>query len=355
MKTVAFILPSLAGGGAERVMLTFARELDRTRFRVVLILLTDDGPLRALISPDIDVIVLDRPRIRAALPKLRSALQDLRPDVAISTMAYLNMALLGLRPTLPRSIRYVVREANTPSAIMGQGVRGTAYRWGYRHLYRRASQVVAPAGFIRRGLVALGVPEDRVSVLYNPVDVDALRAAGREPRRLEGPGRRFVAAGRITEQKGFDRLVAMASMLNPDDRITVFGDGPLKSVLEADVARSAVADRLSFAGFTSALGSWIAGADAFLLPSRWEGLPNVALESLALGTPVIATPESGGIDEIRAEAAPGTVHLAAAGPAFEDAMAAVAARPDATLRPSLLPEIFHLKTAVSGLEKILGG
>lgn len=355
MKTVAFILPSLAGGGAERVMLTFARELDRERFRVFLFLLTDDGPLRPLIAPDIDVVVLDRPRIRAALPRLRSAFRRYRPDVAMTTMAYLNMAVLALRPTLPRSTRHVVREANTPTAIIGRGVRGFAYRWGYRRLYRSAARVVAPAEFVRRELVDLGVPEALTTVLYNPVNVDEIRGTAIAPRREAGPGRRFVAAGRITEQKGFDRLVAMAAALGTDDQITVFGDGPLKLALEADAARRAVTDRISFAGFTDMLAPWIAGADAFLLPSRWEGLPNVALESLAVGTQVIATPEAGGIGEIRAKAPPGAVQLARSGPPFEAALTAVTSRSDAALRPSLLPEIFHLRTAVADLESILDG
>jgi glycosyltransferase involved in cell wall biosynthesis len=353
MKTVAFILPSLAGGGAERVMLTFARALDRERFRVVLILLTDAGPLGSLIAPDIELIVLDRPRVRAALPRLWSTLRRLRPQVVFATMAYLNMALLGLRPVLPGTIRYVVREANTPSAIAGQGVKRALYGWGYRHLYRRAHRVLAPAHFVRDELVAAGVPKSLVSVLYNPVDVDAVRAAGRAPSRVTGPGRRFVAAGRIAEQKGFDRLVGMASALDPEDRITVYGDGPLRSRLEADAARRGVAERITFAGFTEDLAPWIAGADAFLLPSRWEGLPNVILESLALGTPAIATPEAGAIDEIRARAAPGAVELASGGPAFEASMKAVDPKPERNLRPTLLPDVFRLSAAVSHLESIL--
>jgi glycosyltransferase involved in cell wall biosynthesis len=353
MESVAFILPSLAGGGAERVMLTFAAALDRDRFDVHLILLTDEGPLGDLVPADLRVTVLNRPRLRSALFPLHRALRQLRPDVAVSTMAYLNFGVLALRPLLPRSMRLVVREANRLFPDDRRPAKARLKRWAYRRLYRRAHRVIAPSRMIRAELVAAGVPKDRIRVLYNPVDADALRAAATVPQRLEGGGRRFVAAGRVTEQKGFDRLVELADSLASDDRISIFGDGPLTGPLAARARALGAEERIRFEGFANDLPRWVAGADAVLLPSRWEGLPNVALEALALGTPVIATPEAGGIGEIKSLADGSAVTLAAAGRAFADAVAAVKPRPDSGLRDSLLPEAFSLEKAVAGLEAIL--
>ena len=90
----------------------------------------------------------------------------------------------------------------------------------------------------------------------------------------------------------------------------------------------------------------IAGADAFLMPSRWEGMPNAALESLACGTPVIATPQSGGLPELLA-AVPHDLTIAPFGEAFHAAIAGIATDPRDKPRPSLLPIAYH-RDAVAG-------
>ena len=85
----------------------------------------------------------------------------------------------------------------------------------------------------------------------------------------------------------------------------IFGDGPDRAALNALAAAEGRAEQVRIAPFTRDLPAALAGADACLLPSRWEGQSNVALESLACGTPVVATPEAGAIAELAAEAPAG--------------------------------------------------
>jgi glycosyltransferase involved in cell wall biosynthesis len=102
--------------------------------------------------------------------------------------------------------------------------------------------------------------------------------------------------------KGLDVLVAACSALrdrHQDFRVHLVGDGPLRASLEAEVASRKLGEHVKFVGSKhhKELGDWYRAADLTLLPSRSEGLPNVLRESLACGTPFVAS-RVGGIDEI---------------------------------------------------------
>ncbi len=351
---VAFVMPSFAGGGAERVMLTFAGHLDRTRFAPTLVVLDAAGPLRDSVSGDLPVVSLGARRLRRAVGRLCRTLRRLRPAAIVATPGYVSLAVLALRPWLPPGVRILAREANLPSAALATVPAPALFRAAYRGLYPRADRILCPARAVAEELARdFGLPSRRIVLLRNPVDEDRLRAAA--PEREPGPGRRFVAAGRLVPQKGFDRLIADFAGLPADDRLTILGEGPEREALAARIAEGGLGDRVRLAGFRPAPAALYAGADAFLLPSRWEGMPNAALEALAVGTPVIATPEAGGIAEV-AEAAPdGAVALAESGAPFAAAMRAVRPAPAGRTRPSLLPEPFRLARAVGRLEDLLTG
>ncbi len=351
---VVFILPSFAGGGAQKVLLNFAAKLDRERFSPVVLVFEASGPWQLLVPENLPVISLDRPRLRSALFSLVRTLRQDPPDIIVSTMAYVNIGMLLVKPFLGGDVRLLVREANTPRRHARHRLGRIAYWLAYRLLYRGADRVLCPATYMADELTDdYGVSGERIVILPNPVDETALRAAAVPPRRAPGGGRRFIAVGRLTEQKGYDRLLDDFARLPRDSRLAILGEGELQGALMRHVDRLNLSGRVALAGFEPQPGPWLAGADALLLPSRWEGLPNVALESLACGTPVIATPEAGGIGEIASLAAPGAVTLASAGEGFVSAMTDVAPRSDAALRASLLPDIYKMERAVEAFEAIL--
>ena len=350
---VALVLPSFAGGGAERVALSLLAGIgDESRAVTVL---DGMGPLRPLGPRGVQVHDLGRPRLRQAWPALLRWLRWSRPTVVLSTFGHINLALLAMRPLLPSGTRVVIREANTPSLNLKRG-RAPApgvMRLAYRLLYPTADLVLCQHRMMAREMtVNFGVAAEKVAVLPNPVDSACLRAL--PPRREPGPGRRFVAAGRLTRQKGFDRLIDLVASGSAGDRLCIFGDGPDRTVLEERARACGAADRIRFAGFQTAPWPYFAGADAMLVASRWEGLPNVALEALACGTPVIATPESGGIAEVAAAAPPGAVTVAAWGDAFRNAMKEVVPSSVTRIRPSLLPEHYERDRVLERFKALVG-
>ncbi len=349
---LTFVLPSFAGGGAERVMLTLIRHLDRTRFTPTLVVLSGEGPLRDSVPDDLTVVDLERPRLRHAWFRLGDALRATSPDIVVPTISHINLAALMQRRRLAAGTRIVARESNTPSASLGATRWPRLYHWLYRRYCRRADAILCPSRRVSDEFAAaFGIDPVRLVTLPHPVDEDRLRGLSAAPERVPGAGLRFVAAGRLTRQKGFDRLIDAMPGLPDDTQLTIFGEGEDRTALVSRAKQRGIEDRVAFAGFSSNPWPYFAGADAFLLPSRWEGMPNAALESLAVGTPVIARSEAGGVTEIGA--APAALKIVENDQAFAAAMAGVRPRSDLKLRPSILPQRFALDSVMREFEALL--
>lgn len=338
-KRVTFVLPDFGAGGAQRVIVSVANGLDRERYAASFLVLDDSGPWRDLVANDIPVTSLNRARLRQTLGSLRSALRSAQPDVIVSTIGYLNLGVLLCRPS---RIPVIVRESNTPHSGSKGALSRIVQRLAYAALYRRADCVVSPSNLIAGELKNdFHVPPRLIHVLRNPVDEAALRALASQPKRRSGGGARFVAVGRLSRQKGYDLLLDTVKSLPNDSHVTILGEGEERAHLEALLRAHGRAECVTLAGFEPNPAPWMAGADALLLTSRWEGLPNVALESLACGTPVIAFPDAGGVAEVAGLAKQGAVTIATMGPDFLSAMAAAPRNKSAQLRDSLLPGVFR--------------
>ncbi|WP_370153411.1 glycosyltransferase [Ferrovibrio sp.] len=333
MLKVVGVLPRLSGGGAERVMLNLLGGLDSGQFTPSLVVFDAAGPLLPHVPAALPVRNLERDRLRHSLASLLRVLREIQPDIVFSTLGYVSLALAACRMFFPGKL--VIREANMPSLSIPHAPYPMLTRYAYGWLYPKADLVIASSDRMAGEISALGVAAHRLATLANPVDIPSLRARAQSPLRRPGPGLRLIAAGRLTYQKGFDRLIPLLAGI-PDLDLTVLGEGPQRGNLEALAARHGV--RVYFPGFVDESAAWFAGADAFVLPSRWEGMPNVALEALACGTKVISVPEAGGIAEVAAAAVEGAVTIAEAGPAFVSAVKTLRPHSGSHLRPSLLPD-----------------
>lgn len=304
MRNVLFIIPTLTGGGAERVIVTLAKHLDRRRFRITLAVVdTRDAVLREEIPGDVEFIDLGAVRVRYAITRIIALVWRMRPDVLFSTLGHLNVALAMVRFLFPSGVRTVARETTVVSCSLRLQRHGSTWAALYRWFYRRHDEVICQSKYMRDDLVRnFRFPESRARVIHNPVDVARIRTLAAEPVALPDIARdtvRLVAAGRFDREKGFDLLIEALKLLDPRSvHLTLLGQGPLADELKQQVQRSGLNDRVCFAGFQKNPFSWFARADALVLSSLYEGFPNVVLEALACGTPVIAVPAPGGTREI---------------------------------------------------------
>ena len=311
---IAFVLPNFFAGGAERVMITVANNLDRAQFQPMIIAFDDKGPLRELVAADIEIISLHSSRISHGGSAFIRAVKNTTPDLIISTMFHLNMLVLLMKPFIP-DIPVIVREAVTPSYFQDNHFKRFLLIIGYYFIFPFADKILSPTklvfdqmpGFLKR-------KSKKLAVIHNPVDADSIRAKI-DPQLRQSLARNdqrlFVGAGRLVDQKGFDRLIeALQGWKARDDwRLIILGEGPDRDKLQGLIDKSGF-HQITLAGFQSNPWAYYAAADAFVLPSRHEGLPNAALESLAMGTPVIASVSAGGIQEIAEKSLNGTVFIA---------------------------------------------
>lgn len=306
---ILFLIPTLTGGGAERVITTLLQHFDRKKFCLsIAVVDTRNAVFRNDIPPDVEFIDLQCFRVRYALPKIVKLIWQRRPEVVFSTLGHLNLALAALRPLLPNGVKYVARETAFVSQSLGAYRLGKLWVWAYRRFYGAFDRIICQSQAMRDDLVLLFlVPSNKTTVIHNPIDIAKVRQAAANgvvawhPRNYGATGARInlVAAGRLSHEKGFDILIdALALTSNQDICVTLLGDGPLTTELLALACKNKVQRRICFVGYQSNPYPYIAQADAFVLSSRHEGFPNVALEALALQTPIIALPSPGGVREM---------------------------------------------------------
>jgi glycosyltransferase involved in cell wall biosynthesis len=353
VKSFVLVIPSFAGGGAERVMIQLANEFDRRGRDVHLLVVDARGPLRELPRGGVAVHDLGRRRVLTAAWDIVRCVRSVGAPHVLGTMAHVNLILLAMRGLMRKGTRVYVREANTPSVNIRLQSWPALFRMGYRYLYPRANYILCPSTLIVTELTAeFGVSAASTLRVDNPVDEERIRAS-LVPKRMPGAGMRIVAAGRLSEQKGFDRLIDWLARWEFDAQLDIFGEGEDRSALQTLINKHGMTKRVRLRGFTDELSGWLAGADAFVLPSRWEGMPNVALEALACGTSVVGMDAAGGLAEL-AQLAPESVHIANDGRQMGIALGEIAVHaPGGCPRPSLLPQRFRLETAAETLLRAL--
>lgn len=184
----------------------------------------------------------------------------------------------------------------------GYRIRGAQIRWAMRN----ADFITAVSRPLAEKVIDLGVDRDLVRCEPNGVDLGRFRAQAGSVAK-HSPDRSMhtymLVVARLSEEKGIDHLIRALSLLNQRGALTfktfIVGDGPLKAALLDDVHRYALTQYVSFVGAVphNEVETWMRNAHALCLPSLREGMPNVILEALASGLPVVAS-RVGGIPDV---------------------------------------------------------
>ncbi len=342
---VMFFRPSMAEGGADRVTLTALRLLDRRRFAPSLALMRLEGPHLAEVPRDVKVHHVRAPRLALAAPGLSWVLGREQPDVLCSTSSTGNIVAAMAHAAARSRARLILSERTPLARDDGRGavgqLRRDAFSWAKRKTYHRAELVTAVARGVAEQLVTeLGLPEEKVRVLDNPV-IDEQLAVG-AAQELAEPARGFfaeapvvLACGRLVSVKDYPTLLSAFALVRARTaaRLCILGDGPERTALEARAAELGLGDAVLWAGFDPNPFRYMARAALLLHASRAEGMPGAQIQALACGLPVISTDCPFGPREVIREDQNG--YLVPVGDAAALAERALAVLTDATLRQRL--------------------
>lgn len=170
----------------------------------------------------------------------------------------------------------------------------------------RAAAVVTVSRALKDSLVSLDVPASKITVLRNGVDLETFHPVGRESarRNLGFCGKTLLSVGHLIERKGHHLAISALPRLT-DFNLVIVGEGSERGRLESLARELGVSDRVRFTGVVlhSELFRLYGAADALVLASSREGWPNVLLEAMACGTPVVATPVWGTPEVVSSPAA----------------------------------------------------
>ena len=302
---LAMFIPSLAGGGAERTMLTLLGGMVASGVAVDLVLAKAEGAFLDEVPAEVRLFDLGAPRMRQALPRLAFYLRRERPRAIVSQMFHTNLTALISRMLAGVNTRVVVVEANTLSAEVDASPRARwLLRW-VKKLYPRADAIVGVSAGVARDLERqLNMPSGKVETVFYPVPVEQLLRKAAEPPlhpwfHDQGPPI-LLATGRLAPQKDYPTLLRAFAMLRRrrPARLLILGEGPERKRLENLAAELGIAADLSLPGFAANPYAAMARARLLVLSSRFEGLPTVLMESLVCGCPVVATDCPSGPNEI---------------------------------------------------------
>jgi glycosyltransferase involved in cell wall biosynthesis len=289
-KVLIFVLSGV--GGAERVSVTIGKNLDSEFFDVFYYAV---GPwiceISDFISPEHFRGHLRYSNPIKLLACLYKTIRKESPDIIFTSVMYISTKLLLLQPFF-RATKFIVRSENNFFSF------NKRQQWMIRFLYRRAENVITQTDEMRIEFVEKAhLPVSKVVTIQNPQDFEMISELAQEPSPFKDSSKKyFVASGRFAYQKGFDILVqafALVSQKIKEAELYIVGrnSGPNETCYTQIcnlINKMGMKEKIHRVGYQKNPYVYVKNADCFVLSSRSEGLPNVLIEALYLGTPAAA-------------------------------------------------------------------
>ncbi|HNK32908.1 MAG TPA: glycosyltransferase [Plasticicumulans sp.] len=363
-RRLAMVLADLARGGIGKMRVHLANAFAAEGVAVDLLLARTDSPYRELIGPGVRLIDLGTSHAWFGVPRTAAYLLRERPDVVLTQRSRVNAlvlrsrALCGLK--MPVHSTFNTNQSAQLASLAPAKARSQLAQM--RRWYPQNDGLIAIShGVADDAATLLGLDRAAMRIIYNPVVTPELhaRAAGPAGHPWFGDGGApvILGVGRLEPQKDFATLLdAFARLIagGADYRLLILGEGKLRGALEAQVAQLGLGGRVALPGFAVNPYPYMAGARLLVMSSAWEGLGNVLVEALALGTPVVSTDCPNGPAEILEHGRHGRLVPVGDAAALADAIRATLAAPLPAAQLRAATARFTLATAAAQYLDALG-
>lgn len=332
---IALVLPGLSIGGTEKMVFHLALGLRAMGHDTAVACLKEDGPYGARLRDEgilCDILHTPNPSWRGALDfcalagRLRQTVEKFRPQIVHSFLTRANFIT-----------RWALRGQASPQvvcAIRTMEKQKKFHLWAER-LYSKPPVIFTANSKALKDFATrvIGIDQNQIEVIYNGVSIDRSPSDDEisSVRRTFEIEDKFIilSAGRLQQEKGYDLLIRAFSRViaqPPRAILLIAGEGSEKRRLQADIKRLHLTNQVRLIGEIKDLTPFFKIAHLFVLSSRWEGTPNVVLEAMAAGCPVVAT-RVGGVSEILSAPEEGLVVEPEDTQALEKAMAGTLGNP----------------------------
>ncbi|MBB6449886.1 glycosyltransferase involved in cell wall biosynthesis [Geomicrobium halophilum] len=312
MEKILFITPHLKGGGAERVILSLANEFSEIEdIDTTLMVNNFTGPYIKDIKHSLRTHILNKeikvnPSLLITLRSMIKEINKIKPTVIMTTLTVSNLLLLAIKPFLKCNPRVVVRETNPPSA-QWSGKKEKMFNVLYKLFYPRADKIIAISDAVKMdllGYINKDKLKNKIKVIYNPIDIELIQRQAKERPDTNWINKKskcnIISIGRLVPQKDYPTLLKAVAIVSQQIQcqLTILGEGQEYDHLVNMTKELGITEKVHFLGFVDNPYSYLKESDLFILTSKSEGFGLVIAESLALGTPVIATNCNGAPKEI---------------------------------------------------------
>lgn len=305
-RRISLYLSDLDEGGAENVMVILANEFANRGFDVEFVLAKAVGGFIGRLSSRVKILDLRVPNKFLSLLSLIKYFQNNPSTIVLSTLHVNNiMVILAKKISMAKNIRVVVRVATTVSAQRRVYWKKVVEKFVLSIIYPHADAVIAVSKVVAEDLVDyIGLNKEMIYPIYNPTITSELLIKSKKelshPWFQPGMPPVVLGVGRLTIDKGYADLVRALAIINKihEVNLVILGDGDQRHNLEMLAKELAIETKIEIMGFVDNPFNFMRNATVMVLPSLWEGLPNVLIEGLACHCQIISTDSPGGVREI---------------------------------------------------------
>ena len=294
---LCIIHPNFKCGGSERFISIICNTINTDIFEVELYILDGSEQFYQITDPAIKVFTLNIKNVRRSLPAIVKIIKKSKPDILFTASNHLNLFLSIFKFLLPKKLKWVARESSIISINSKRSKYGKLYEWLIKIFYRNIDRIICQSVFMQLDMIKnYKIKKENTIIIYNPVE--EIEVTGNAYVPGPKPVYKFFTVGRLSPEKGIDRLLQALALCKMDFTFYIIGDGSEKASLQHLAAKLNIQHKVFFEGQRSHPYYNMQDADLFLIGSHYEGFPNALLEAGMLGIPVAGFNSPGGIAEI---------------------------------------------------------